>query len=213
MEGLRAYNCFMALKLHFTTDYDYFRYSGKVRKITPEKFSVRKDSMSFQRLERRYGDDVEKFFVANFVLNKDVKWVGNLSTIRAEEIYTTWNERMVSLTSLLENDLKHVTRDTKKLLLVNNGTHPPLLKEYLADRISVFTLIMMNEVLDFLPYWNKEIRDTIIWPDVVRLMTKTRPFLHLDKPEIRNVVRKMFIDNIHETNYTQNTTQQQGTYV
>ena len=77
MEGMKAYQRYQALRLHFTTDYDFIKYGGKIRQISAESFMKRKDIFFFQRLERRYKDEeLTEYFVANFVSRSGVKWIG-----------------------------------------------------------------------------------------------------------------------------------------
>ena len=68
MEGMKAYGRYQALKLHFTTDYDFVKYQGKIRTISEEAFLKRKDQYFFRKIERKYNDEeLTEFFVANFI--------------------------------------------------------------------------------------------------------------------------------------------------
>ena len=40
MNEFEAYEKYVALKLHFTSEYDYFRYNGKTS-VTPKSFNER----------------------------------------------------------------------------------------------------------------------------------------------------------------------------
>lgn len=193
MEGMKAYMCYMALKLHFTSNYDYFKYGGKTKAISESKFSTRKDYNHFRRIERRYGDQLENFLVANFILNSNAKWVGDLVTVEAEKKFLEWKKYSESLKYNIRNELSNISEDVKTLWNVENGSHPQFLKLYLGGSISLQTMIACDTVCNFLPHWKKEIRDTIIWPDVLRLMEKYRPFLKVEKDDIRKIMRETLL--------------------
>ena len=67
MNDYETYEKYVALKLHFTSEYDYFRYNGKTS-VTPKSFDVRKDKFHFKRLATKYDDStIIEYFVANFI--------------------------------------------------------------------------------------------------------------------------------------------------
>ena len=55
MNEFEAYEKYVALKLHFTSEYDYFRYNGKTS-VTLKSFNERKDRFHFKRLSKKYDD-------------------------------------------------------------------------------------------------------------------------------------------------------------
>jgi hypothetical protein len=52
------------------------------------------------------------------------------------------------------------------------------------------TLIILNELLNFLPMWVKKIEDDIIFPEFVKSCEKYKPFLNFDKPKMLTVLKK-----------------------
>ena len=78
-EGIEAYKTYLAIKNHFKTSYDYFKYNGRV-KVTNESFLKRRDKYFFAKLERRYKkNELVYFFVANFMKDEGM-WSGSLHT-------------------------------------------------------------------------------------------------------------------------------------
>lgn len=199
MEGNKAFQRYLALKLHFTTDYDFFRYSGKVRS-TNESFEKRKDSFFFRRLERKYSDnELTNFFVSNFVSNNKIKWIGELSSIDSEKTYVAWKKKMQSFSYVFKQDLLKIKdkMDMANPTLLwepNRGEHPEVLRMYLGKKISIETLIASNIVLNFLPRWDREIKDTIVWPDVSKYMRKYQPFMNVNKEDLLKILRDVFVD-------------------
>lgn len=192
-EGMLAYRRYMALKLHFTTEYDFFKYAGKTRAITEEAFAKRKDVFFFRKIERKYSDeDLTNFFVANFV-SSGKTWVGDLTSLNAEKIFSEWKKNKESMQYHLTEDLKFLKdsqEDPQKAFEVQGGSHPPLLKFLLGKKIRMETVIATNRVLGFIDKWNKQIEETFIWPNVSRTISKYDPFVKLNTQNIRIVMRK-----------------------
>ncbi len=199
MQGTKAYSRYLALKLHFTTDYDYFRYGGKTRAMTNESFEKRKDIFFFQKIERRYNDqELTDFFVSNFVDDNKTKWIGELSSVNAEKVYVNWKKKTQSFSYVFEQDLliakeKLRTANPADLWESVEGNHPQILKLYLGKKINLETLVATNEVLNYVPRWDKEIRDSIIWPGISKSIRKYSPFIHMNKVDLTKIIRKVFL--------------------
>src|SRR6056300_578565 len=85
-EGLNAYKTYLAIRNHFNTDYDYFKYNGKL-KVSNDSFLKRRDKFFFAKLERNYrNNELVYFFVANF-LDNDSSWSGSLVGSESEKKY------------------------------------------------------------------------------------------------------------------------------
>ena len=66
--------------------------------------------------------------------------------------------------------------------------HPILLKEYLGKRVSLETLIVLDELVEFSKTWNKKLSEDYIWQDIKKLMNNYKRFLTLDKEKYRMVL-------------------------
>jgi len=195
MEGMKAYSRYQALKLHFTSDYDFVKYGGKIRTISQETFLKRKDQYLFRKLERKYSDDeLTNFFVANFVSKAGVRWVGEMNGPESEKVYLNWLKRMEAFSYFLKQELQYIEDnvDKPRMVLATNGEHPPLLKLYLGGKVSAETIISFDKVIDTLDTWNRIITDTIVWPEVYRQLSKYKPFVPVDKDSIKKVMRDVF---------------------
>jgi hypothetical protein len=195
--GFAAFALFNALKLHFTTDsYDFFKYHGKTN-VSKDNFANRKDKYSFYKLSRKYRmDDLRNFYISNF-LQKDVNWVGDISGIDGEETYKKWQKRNQSLTYLFEQNIIGLLQDTNtpdEILKVRDGQYPTLLNEVMQGTIAIETLVILNNIMNFLPMWDKRISDTIIWPTWKRKIEKYSPFLIYDEQKLKNILK----ESVHE---------------
>ena len=204
-EGMRAYQCYMALKLHFTTkDYDYFKYSGKTRSISEEKLKLRKDYHHFCRLERRYSSSLEDFFVCQFVFNpKKALWIGDMVDTQSQMIFTQWKKTLESFRYEMRLELEKLAEsDIRSLFKVSNGNHPEFLRALISKKIGLLTFLACDEVINFMPSWNQKITDEHIWPDISQRVEKFRPFFRrfeIDKSIVKDILKETFeLDNIKQ---------------
>jgi len=132
-EGFKAYKLYLSIRNHFTTSYDYFKYNGKVN-AKEDSFLKRKDKFFFTKLERKYDkEQLKDLFVSNFADGEDF-WIGNILTMKAEEVYKSWKKRQDSLSYIFEQDLKFLKDyykdrdlDFESLFVMEDG-HPILLQ-------------------------------------------------------------------------------------
>ena len=146
MEGWTAYQMYLGLKLHFTTDYDYKKYGGKTS-ASKGSFLKRRDRYFFARVAKKYGDNTLDYYIANFV--KSPKgWLGDFS----EENYNEWTKNRQSLTYNFISDMNILfpqVEDFESIFSCNNGQHSVLLKNFLAKRITVETMVILDGLLSY----------------------------------------------------------------
>jgi hypothetical protein len=180
------------LKLHFTSKYDYVKYSGKTN-VTKDQFMLRKDKFQFYKLSRKYKrDELFGFFVANMLVNPKI-WVGDLLSEDAESEYKVWQKTQQSLSYVFEQDIHRLfdsVNNPEELLKVVDRQYPLLYNLYMQGNITKETLIILNELLNFLPMWVKKVEDDIIFPEFVKSCEKYKPFLNFDKPKMLALLKK-----------------------
>ena len=185
MNEFEAYEKYVALKLHFTSEYDYFRYNGKTS-VTPKSFNERKDKFHFKRLAKKYDDStIIEYFIANIIANK--QWVGNMDIAT----YIQWASRIQSVEYVFSNDVEKLLTNVTDFDIIFNsdkGNHPKLIKAYLGKKISLETLVIFEKLLDFRKTFNKEITDQIIWPKVNMLIEKYEPFVEANISRCRKIL-------------------------
>ncbi len=197
-EGFDAYKTYLALKRHFTSDYDYFKYNGKVR-AGEESFLRRNDRFFFRKLSKKYDkEELVDFYVSNFIISNN--WVGNLVSQESEDNYVQYKKRRESLSYHFDSELRWAvdycrdrSLELNKLLLVEDNNHPLLFKFLLQKKISIDTLIIMDSVLKFLRHWDKNL-DDIVWEEKKRLIIKYTKFLTYDPFTYRKKLKEI----IHE---------------
>jgi len=191
--GFTAFALYNALKLHFTSDsYDYFKYNGKTN-VSHQTFMKRKDKYSFYRLSRKFSlDDLTNFYVANFINGND-NWVGDMTGPEGEEHYKKWQKTQQSLTYTFENDIIKVldkVDNPNELLIVKKNEFPLLMQYATQGDISLETLIILDDLMNFFPMWEKEIYDDIVWPNFKMKCMKYRPFIQYDKNKFKQILKE-----------------------
>ena len=195
MDAFEVYRFYLALKLHFTTDkYDVIKQKGKVR-ATKNAFLKRKDLFAINKIAKNYSDEeVANFLVANFVSGD--RW-GGVFDSEAKDRYLQWKKRMESLQYTFENDLKNLVQELEDNCLsfdtifkISKGEHPYIIKAYLRKSITIETLVILDKIYNLVNTFDANITDTIVWPDISRLIKKYRPFLAIDKDKFNEIIRR-----------------------
>lgn len=196
--GYAVYCLYHALKLHFTSSYDYFKYHGKV-KLTKETFLNNKSKYYFYKLSRKYSlEELKEYFVATMV-NKNIEdklWIGDLVSEDSLTDYNEWCRIQQALGYIFQKDIQRILDMHKNpndiFLIPNDNQWPPLLYELLRDSISKETVIIMNQILNFFPMWDKKIEDEFIWPKERDRLIKYAPFLKFDLVKMKAIMKKEY---------------------
>lgn len=189
MTGFEAYKLYLALKSHFTSKtYDYFKYNG-VTRAKFESFEQRKDKYFFTKLAKK--KDAMGFLVSLFVYGKKDMWIGDIvKNEEIDELYLKRQKIKESISYVFSNDLDKLDQDFLKNIKVVDGQHPYLLNLLLGEHINIETFIILNDLIKFVPYWNKHIEDQAIWPEVRLKCKKYQPFMEYN----RDKCLKIFVD-------------------
>jgi hypothetical protein len=199
--GYEAFVLYQALKLHFTTDsYDYHKYGGK-SKISVEAFENRKDKYFFYKLSRRFQgkDDLVNFMVANFV-HDDKCWVGTLLDQSAVDVYLARQKVLQSISYSFENDCEKIFDDVanpNEVIKSINGEYPTLLKMSFRNTINIESLCILNRLIGFMNRWDRDISDTIRWPEYKRKIVKYSPFVIFDESKCKKILKKVIDEKVH----------------
>lgn len=188
MHPIDVYLMYCAIKAHFgESNYDFHQFSGKT-KVSRDSFYKRNDRLFFVRVSRKYKeyDYIKDYFVSNFVKRRD-GWVGNFK----DDIYEDWKKYMQSVSYNFEQEVSPFADDFEKLFEVPENSHPLLLKEYFGKRVSLETLIILDELVQYVDNWDKKMWEDILWPDIKKLMIDYQKFLTIPKERCKMVLLKL----------------------
>lgn len=176
-----VYRNYLAVKLHFTSDYDIVQYKGKVN-ATQKAFESRKDKIFIQNLSNKLKTqkEVVNYFVANFVSGDRC---GGLFDENSNKKYKEWTQKMKGLYMLFISDIDKVVNSCYTTGVVSpidcsNG-HPVLLTLYLGNHVSLESLTIINKLDPFIDKFDAVLQDDFVWQDVRRLILKYSPFLRI----------------------------------
>lgn len=191
MTPYEAFILYTALKNHFTTEsYDFFKYNGKV-KISVDTFEKRRDKFFFHKLAKHRTP--KEFLVANFIVSNPKTWIGDMvNSTDAEINLKEYLRRTQALSYLFEEDLKKLLTNIDDNLIIKDNQHPYLLKLFMRKKVSIETLVILNDLLGFFSHWNRKLTDDIMWSDIRMLCEKYRPFLQYDKQRMLVIAKKVF---------------------
>ena len=191
-----AYKCYLAMKNHFTKDnYDYIKYHGKTR-ATQQAFYKRKDRFWFEKFARQKSDkEVEEFFVANFTSCSDPEslWIGEM--IKEGEVrYQDWQKKVQSLSYIFKEESEKLFADNKVDDAFNcSKGHPHILKSYLGGYTTLETLVICDRILGYVKNFDSKLKDPV-WETVSRRIKKYAPFLNINVPHYKKVLREVVIN-------------------
>lgn len=196
--GFNAYKIYLALKSHFTSDYDYFKYHGKMR-VKEESFLKRRDKFFFEKIERRYKKELVPFFVSNLI-KEDNAWSGSLATDQAEQTFNEWKKKTQSLRYVFKEDMgkiralmDHNDLQFDELFDCGDGQHPDILKLLISEDISIESFVILDQVLSFVKRINKILLDDFTWIVYYKKVIKYSRFIEVDKKEYRMILKDIFV--------------------
>ena len=182
MEPIDVYLMYCAMKAHFgNTDYDFITYKGKSR-VSRDSFYKRKDRFFFVKLSRKYKEynEIRDYFISNFIKDRN----GYISSFN-DENYENWKIRRYSFYGIFSEEIKPFVKEFNPLFEVKKSEHPKLMKEFLGGRLSLETLIVLDELVKFTKKWNQKLKDDIVWLDLKKIMNDYKRFLTIDKNKYR----------------------------
>ena len=193
MEPFTAYQYYQSLKLHFESKtYDAAKYNFKTS-ANQRSFWKRNDKYHFAKVAKRFKDvpDLIGFYASHFI--NGTKWIGEMLT--AEEVYQAWLKRMQSISYIFEQDLNYLSTNIESfddLLMVKDSEHPAIITSFLEEEISLETVVIINKLTGFMKRADKEITETILWPDISLKIRKYEPFVKVNEDKMKKIVLKVF---------------------
>ena len=179
---------YLAMKKHFTSEYDYHRYNGKIR-ASFDKFRTRNDAYFFEKLSNK--DNPEQLMLANMIVKPNV-WIREIIEQEGEDRYVDWQRKIDSLSRVFKSDLNLLDDNFQANFTSVNGGHPFILTMYMQKKITLETFTILATVANIFPYWDKEVVDKIIASDIIRLSRKYKPFLEIDEKKFKDIIRERF---------------------
>lgn len=196
MNSYQLYNLHLALRQHFTSDYDYFKYNGKV-KTTIESFEKNRNKRIYQALVKH--SEPHNLLLSNMIDNP-LKWIGEVNSDEGEEIWLKWCKRTQSLFYNFQNELQYLEESFNSnfgFTCDGKPITPLIIQLYLRNAISLETLTILLDLTKANKVYNKALVDDPLYQKVGLLCRKYLPFLKYDDKKFKESVR----DNFERVSY------------
>src|SRR6476660_2134202 len=187
MNAFTVFQNYLALKSHFSSRYDFFRYNGKTS-ASIQAFERRKDKHYFSRLAKH--KNPVGYLTANILLER--VWIGDFT----EAAYLDWSKRRQSFSYVFKSELKELQDDFDSNF---NGDYPPILPLYFSHKISLETLTILLDITNVFVYYNHHLKDDVLWPPLGLRAEKYVPFLKIFFNYDRTQFRRYVLDHFGET--------------
>lgn len=187
-EAFQVYCTYLAMRQHFTSSYDYFKYGGKI-KASKKSFETRKDRFFFFKLSKK--KNWKELILSNVIINPKM-WVGKMMDTEAEKNYLEWKGRQEAFSHHFREDIKKMNVDFNANFLVKDGQNPTIIRQYICGEISLDTITALTCLINCQKIWEKTIVDTIVFPDIMYKIEKYKPWLDLDLPKLKEILLTNF---------------------
>ena len=187
--GYGAYQLFLALRTHFSSNrYDFFRMHGKLR-ATKESYLKRNDKWFFDRIAKEYtAEELRDFYLANLL--HDRHYITELLDDGAKSTYINYQRQRQSLSYHYSNELGRLfDKGLREPFIVHNDTYPTIVLLFLRRTISLETMVILDDQLGFTSKFDKHYADDVLWPKISKQISKYRPFLKYDRAKMNDILR------------------------
>ncbi len=112
IDGKFVFDKYRALKAHYTSSYDYFKYGGKMKPVKEETYLHHKDRFRFETLSRKCKtiDVAELHIAVNMFLNKKL-WVRDLILDSAFDKTQEVKNRIDSISYTAQKEIDEMVND------------------------------------------------------------------------------------------------------
>jgi hypothetical protein len=110
-----------------------------------------------------------------------------------EEIYKNWMRRNQSLSYIFKEEVSILnSKNFDEMFRIEGNRHPKILKEFLQKKISLETMIILNNILGYKKQFDKKLLDPV-WEFVSMRIEKYTPFLHIDSNKFKSILKECVI--------------------
>lgn len=178
MNGFTAFKYYTAIKLHFTSPkFNVFVNRGRVRG-SHQKFLMRNDYLLFEKLAKQYPNDKDciQYIASNFMY-------GNANVVYEQDEgvanYKEYLRRKQSITRVFANDLDTILKEGAQLNF-SGSTIPDILQLYMSKRITIETLVILNDLHDIMTTMKENQHLQLMLGDDLLRIEKAKGFVKYD---------------------------------
>lgn len=192
--GYDIYRQYLAFKLHFSNPkFDFFESNGKTN-AKETTYQQRNDFWFFEILSKKLNDnEVNEYLLASFVSSETPQkvWIGDIKT-EGKEKWLKWQGRQASLPYIFTQDIERLKENDFNSWFDTSKGHPYLLKTFIRDRISLESLIILDIIIPFMLYWDRDLKDPL-WQTLSFKIKKYKPFLSINKDKYKKILKDIIL--------------------
>jgi hypothetical protein len=136
-------------------------------------------------------EEIIYFFVSNFASCDDPQslWIGEIIK-EGEETYKDWMRRTQSLSYIFKDEVSIFnSKNFDEMFEIEGNRHPKILKEFLQKKLSLETMIILNNILEYKRQFDIKLQDPV-WEFVSMKIEKYAPFLHIDSNKFKLILKE-----------------------
>lgn len=177
-KAFEVYGYYLAIRQHFTSDYDFFQYNGKVR-VNIENFKSNRNYGTFQKLCRV--PDVNNLILANFV--------NTFNPMQVHPWFLLGNDAKLKYNQYIRerDSISYLVKEQVDNLAPNDftGQEPNILQLFWANEISPFTMVVLNATIGFL---DRPVSNSALYEPIRFHINKFSPFV-IYKTDLQDYIR------------------------
>ena len=196
-----VWSIYTAINLHFKKggSYDAFKFNFKGPRLKRETFMANHNRYSFEKLARAYHkkNDLICYFMSNVIAGN--VWINNMN----DAAYSEWCARIQSLDYRFNAEMCDAATVAQRNgysfdQLFNprdKSEVPAIYKLYQAEKVSLESLTILDNLLHFTKSINKNLSDPLeISSDISHRIIKYKPFLRseMNVEKHKNIVINLF---------------------
>jgi hypothetical protein len=195
LDELDTFQMYLAIKNHFTTDYDFFKYKGRLKNSVYSYENLLKKNYhgAIYKLSKTYdAKHLCGYFVSNMLV-QDGKHLFDVDS-EGKRIYADFIRRMESRSYIFKQDVNRVCMELNKSKKtdfwdsthVYEGQHPLLFRMFVGSYLAPETMCILYQMKDFITEWDNKINDPVFYPVVVKQIRKLSPFVNIKNYDVFN---------------------------
>ena len=99
------------------------------------------------------------------------------------------------MSKIYQEDLLRICPDATQfndLFRVTDGQFPKLLNLYMQKEITMETMVILNNLFNYVSIWDKKISDDIIYPKISRKIRKYGAFLSVNTEKYKELTKNLY---------------------
>jgi len=188
MTPFECYVRLLALKAHFAGKFDFFKYNGKVR-ASVAKFEKSADARFYEKIAAN--PDPEELMLSGVLVNSRIY----VRDVVRDPLVAAYHDarlgRVQSLSYLVDKELDALGTSLTDALVPVSGRHPLILREYLAERLSLETMAAVATTVDATRAWKRSLdpHDPVLAAAIL-LTRRYEPFIRYDRSAMRDKIMR-----------------------